>query len=91
MWQKVYVTAIAVLVLCLLNVLGYVVAVLDEKNDLQKKYGVPTKCVANTVCAMSGNIILLWLIYICIPDSYYEQLIELTDIRGINKTTKKYV
>lgn len=85
MITKVYITVIVLVMLVVLQTIGTVIDLMDEKYGIHK-YGAPTKCLSNALCGMSGNLFFLWIIYLIIPEEYYMNIGELLDPRRLHDT-----
>ncbi len=86
-YTKLYISIVVIIMLIMLQVIGTFINVMDEKYNIHI-YGAPTKCLSNALCAMSGNIFLLWIIYLIIPEEYYSNLGEILDPRHLHDTAK---
>jgi hypothetical protein len=85
MWSKIYVGIIVLVVILFLNAIGAGMNYLDKKYGLKENYYIPVDCIRIAMCGMNGNILLLFLVYIIIPDSYYENVLKMLDPREIHK------
>jgi hypothetical protein len=98
MWSKIYVGIIVLILLIFLHWINMLINYADKLYGLKENYGMPTGCLSTAICGMSGNILLIFIVYLVIPDSYYEQILKMinptqihhsadSDILGINKLT----
>lgn len=91
MWNKLYISIIVITVLILLQTINIFVSSIDSKYLLQQNYGAPIKCLSTVVCGISGNIILLWIVYLIIPNSYYDEMLSALDPRSMHKSVERDV
>lgn len=90
MWLKLYISIIIVFLIYLLQRISIAINSLDQTYSIQEKYGAPIKCFSSTICGMTGNIFFLWIIYLIIPEEFYDNLFEILDVRSLYKTANKY-
>lgn len=91
MWSKLYVGIIVVLILIFLQLVERLITYINNTYKLDDKYGIPMRCFSNSLCGMNGNILLLFIIYLIIPSSYYEKLLELIDPKKLQQNADKDV
>lgn len=89
MWSKLYVGIIVVVILIFLQLIERLITYLNNTYNIDKNYGVPMKCISTSLCGMNGNILLLFIIYLIIPSSYYEKLLEILDPKKLQKTVNE--
>ena len=85
MWSKIKISIIVIFVIIGLNFLSFTINMLDSKYDLQNKFYIPIKCMSTAMCSISGNIVLLWLIYVAVPETYYENILKMLDPKSLHK------
>jgi hypothetical protein len=88
MWSKIYVSIIVLIVLILLNSVNSLIRYSDNVYQLKKKYNIPTDCMSTAICGMNGNILLIFIIYMLIPDTYFKSAMQLLDPRQFDKITE---
>ena len=86
MWSKIYVGIIVLIILVFLHIINTTVHYIDKLYNLNSKYGIPIDCFSTAVCVMNGNILLLFVIYLIIPDEYYERVLRLLNPHEIHKS-----
>lgn len=91
MWSKLYVGIIVVLILIFLQLVERLITYINNTYKIDEKYGVPMKCFSNSLCGMNGNILLLFIIYLIIPSTYYEKLLELIDPKKLQQNAENDV
>jgi hypothetical protein len=85
MWSKLYIGIIVLVLLIFLYTLNTIVQKLNNKYNLQENYGLPINCFSNTVCGMNGNILLIFFIYLIIPQKYFDSFLEAIKPQNFNK------
>jgi hypothetical protein len=91
MSTKIYISVLVVIILCFLQLINIGLRSVDKKYYLQKKYSVPISCGETAICGISGNIFLLWIIYLLIPERYFDELSEILDPKKMHQTAARYM
>ncbi len=88
MLSKIYVGIIVLIILVFLHFINMQLHYVDKQYSLEYNYGVPIKCVSNSLCSMNGNIFLLFIIYLIIPDEYFGRMLDMLDPKQIHKNAE---
>jgi len=89
MWPKLYVGIIVVIILIFLQLVERLITYVNNNYKLDERYGVPMKCFSTALCGMNGNILLIFAIYMIIPSSYFEKVLEIMDPKKLQKTASE--
>ena len=85
MWSKFYVGVLVVIIIIFFNMLNTALSRLEKEYKIEENYRIPVRCMSVAMCGLTGNIFLLFLIYLLIPNEYYDSILKTIDPRQIHK------